>query len=138
MSLNRVILVGRLVRDPELRATPSGTNVANVSVAVDKKIKPKDPAAPTADFFRVSVFGQAAQFISDYGSKGRLVSVDGRIESRKYTDKEGVLKEVWEVIADNVSLLDRPKDDAPGGGGGQTRTNASDPLPDEYDPFAED
>src|SRR5579862_7169147 len=143
MSLNRVILIGRLVRDPELRTTNTGTNVCEVTVAVDKRIKPKDPNAPTADFIRVKAWGQTADFIANYGSKGRLVSVDGRLESRKYTDKDGNNREVWEVVADNLSLLDRPRDDAaPGQGGGQAYAGAkagvSAPSAEEYDPFADD
>jgi single-strand DNA-binding protein len=145
MSLNRVILIGRLTRDPELRTTNTGTNVAEFSIAVDKRIKPKDPAAPTADFFRIKAWGQTAEFISNYGSKGRLAAVDGRLESRKYTDKDGNNREIWEVVADNVNLLDRPRDDAPSGapaasgggsyGGGRP---AAAPAADEYDPFADD
>jgi single-strand DNA-binding protein len=143
MSLNRVILIGRLTRDPELRTTNTGTNVAEFSIAVDKRIKPKDPSAPTADFFRVKAWSQTADYISNYGAKGRLVSVDGRLESRKYVDKDGNNREIWEVVADNVSLLDRPRDDAPGGGGaaaggGGARAGAAAPAAEEYDPFADD
>jgi single-strand DNA-binding protein len=144
MSLNRVILIGRLTRDPELRTTNTGTNVAEFSIAVDKRIKPKDPSAPTADFFRVKAWSQTADYISNYGAKGRLVSVDGRLESRKYVDKDGNNREIWEVVADQVSLLDRPRDDAaPGGGGGgsyagQKTGGGAAPAADEYDPFADD
>lgn len=144
MSLNRVILIGRLTRDPELRTTNTGTNVADFSIAVDKRIKPKDPNAPTADFFRCKAWSQTADYITNYGSKGRLVSVDGRLESRKYVDKDGNNREIWEVVAEQVSLLDRPRDDsAPSGGGGAGAyggQKSADPAPaaDEYDPFADD
>lgn len=144
MSLNRVVLVGRLVRDPETRTTSTGTDVVEFSIAVDKRIKPKDSSAPTADFFRVKAWGQSGKFIADYGSKGRLASVDGRIESRKYVDKEGNNRESWEVIADQISLLDRPRDDSGGGapasGGGGYSRGAAAPAPpaDEYDPFADE
>jgi single-strand DNA-binding protein len=139
MSLNRVILIGRLVRDPELRTTNTGTNVAEITIAVDKRIKPKDPNAPTADFVRVKAWSQTADYIANYGSKGRLVSVDGRLESRKYTDKDGNNREVWEVVADNLSLLDRPRDDsAPGTAPATSRPAAAQAAPDEYDPFADD
>jgi single-strand DNA-binding protein len=120
----------------------TGTDVVEFTIAVDKKIKPKDQTQATADFFRVKAWGQSGKFIGEYGSKGRLASVEGRIESRKYTDKEGNNRESWEVIADNVGLLDRPRDDAAapaGGGGGYSRSAASSaPAPDEYDPFADE
>ena len=113
MSLNRVVLVGRMTRDPELRTTTTGKDVVSFSIAVDKRIKPTD-GSPAADFFRCSVWGQVAAFVNDYLSKGRLVAVDGRIETRKYTDKDGNSRETFEIVADNVQGLDRPKDD--GGG----------------------
>jgi len=141
MSLNRVVLVGRLVRDPESKTTSTGTDVVEFSIAVDKRIKPKDQNAPTADFFRVKAWGQSGKFIADYGTKGRLVSVDGRIESRKFVDKEGNNREIWEVVADQISLLDRPRDDAaPSGGGYAPRPAAvGSPGPsDEFDPFADE
>ena len=142
MSLNRIVLVGRLTRDPELRTTNSGTSVVEFSIAVDKRIKPKDANAPTADFFRVKAWGQSGEFISNYGSKGRLVSVDGRMESRKYTDKDGNNREVWEVVADQLSLLDRPREDG-GGAAPAPRAAAAGsggfaPSADEYDPFADE
>lgn len=141
MSLNRVVLVGRLVRDPESRTTTSGLDVVEFSIAVDKRIKPKDQNAATADFFRVKAFGQSGKFIADYGTKGRLASVDARIESRKYVDKDGNNREIWEVVADQISLLDRPRDEAgaPAAGGGYARGGGSAaPAPDEYDPFADE
>jgi single-strand DNA-binding protein len=134
--------VGRLVRDPESRTTASGTDVVEFTIAVDKRIKPKDQVSATADFFRVKAWGQSGKFIADYGSKGRLASVDGRIESRKYVDKDGNNREVWEVVADQISLLDRPRDDAApaatGGGSGYSRTPSATPAADEYDPFADE
>ncbi len=138
MSLNRVTLVGRLVRDPELRTTTTGKNVVEITVAVDKRIKPQDPSAPTADFFRVKAWGQTADFVANYGSKGRLVSVDGRLDTRKFVDKEGNNREIIEVVADNISLLDRPRDDAGGGGNYAAKSAASAPSVDEYDPFADE
>ena len=117
MSLNRVTLIGRMVRDPELRTTNTGKNVVEFSIAVDKRIKPQDPNQPTADFFRCKAWNQTADYVSNYGSKGRLTAVDGRLETRKYVDKDGNNREIVEVVADNVNLLDRPRD-AEGGEGG--------------------
>lgn len=140
MSVNRVVLVGRLTRDPELRTTTTGKQVTDFSIAVDKRIKPTD-GSPTADFFRVSAWGQTAEFVANYLTKGRLVAVDGRLQSRKYTDKDGNNREVVEVVADNVQGLDRPRDDAGNNMAGAAAVHAgggSVPKDDEYDPFADE
>lgn len=139
MSLNRVVLVGRLTRDPEMRTTTTGKQVTDFSIAVDKRIKPTD-GSPTADFFRVSAWGQTAEFVANYLTKGRLVAVDGRLQSRKYTDKDGNNREVVEVVADNVQGLDRPRDDA-GNAMGTAAVHAGGgtvPAEDEFDPFADE
>lgn len=166
MSLNRVILIGRLTRDPELRTTNTGKNVVEFSIAVDKRIKPTDPSQPTADFFRVKAWGNTADFVSNYLTKGRLVAVDGRLETRKFVDKDGNNREIVEVVADNVQGLDRPRDEQGQGGGGQSSgygggqgggnyggggggggqsyggggrpSGGAAPSPDEYDPFADE
>lgn len=140
MSVNRVVLVGRLTRDPELRTTTTGKQVTDFSIAVDKRIKPTD-GSPTADFFRVSAWGQTAEFVANYLTKGRLVAVDGRLQSRKYTDKDGNNREVVEVVADNVQGLDRPRDDGGNNMAGTAAVHAggaSVPKDDEYDPFADE
>lgn len=135
MSVNRVVLVGRLTRDPEMRTTTTGIQVCEFSIAVDKKTKPTDGSA-TADFFRCKAWRQTAEFVANYLTKGRLVAVDGRIETRKYTDKDGNNREAFEIVADNVQGLDRPRDDSGSAvvhaGGGTVPAN------DEYDPFADE
>ena len=152
--LNRVILIGRLTRDPELRTTGTGKNVVEFSIAVDKRIKPTDPSQPTADFFRIKAWDRTADFVANYLSKGRLVAVDGRIEQRKFVDKEGNNREIFEVVAVSVQGLDRPRDDSGQGGGASGAGHGSGgsgyvsqapasrpavaPSPDEYDPFADD
>lgn len=136
--LNRITLIGRLTRDPDLRTTNTGKNVAEFSIAVNKRFKPRDSNEPDADFFRCKAWSQTADYVSNYLTKGRLVVVDGRMESRKYVDKEGQNREIWEVTAENVSALDRPKDDGGGGVGGSHRpAGGSAPSEDEYDPFAD-
>lgn len=129
--LNRITLIGRITKDPELRTTNTGKDVVEISIAVNKRIKPKDGSAD-ADFFRVTAWEQTARYISEYLGKGRLISVDGRLETRKYTDKEGNAREVVFVVADNVHSLDRPKDD----GGRQAPAPA--PESDAYDPWADE
>ena len=128
-----------------MRTTQTGKNVVSFSVAVNKRVKPQDPNEPDAFFFRVSAWGQTAEYVNNYLTKGRLVAVDGRLESRKYTDKEGQSREIVEIVADNVTGLDRPRDEnssqPSGGGGGNSAPaprNSSAAIPDEYDPFADE
>lgn len=134
--INRVVLVGRLTRDPELKTTTTGKNVVDFSIAVDKKFKPND-GSPTADFFRVTAWDKTAEFVANYLSKGRLVAVDGRLQSRKYQASDGTNREVVEVVADNVQGLDRPRDDAGGGEAVVAGARAAAPSADEFDPFAD-
>jgi single-strand DNA-binding protein len=140
--VNRVVLVGRLTRDPELRTTTTGKSVVDFSVAVQKRVRPND-GSPDADFFRVSAWGQTAEYVANYLHKGRLVAVDGRLQSRKYTTSDGQNREVVEIVAESVQGLDRPRDDAGEGGGGGAMAAAPAasnmaPAPDEYDPFADE
>jgi single-strand DNA-binding protein len=140
--INRVVLVGRLTRDPELRTTTTGKSVCDFSIAVGKKIKPTD-GSPDADFFRVNCWEKTAEFVSNYLHKGRLVAVDGRLQARKFTDKDGNNREMVEIVAENVQSLDRPRDDAGGAEGGGSAPRAavaagSVPSTDEYDPFADE
>lgn len=133
MSLNRVTIIGRLVRDPETRTTASGKTTSSMTVAVDKRFKPQD-GSPTADFFRVTAWGQTAEFAENYLSKGRLVAVDGRLSQRNYEDKDGQKREIVEIVAESIQGLDRPRDD-----NGQPATAAvSKDASSDYDPFAED
>jgi single-strand DNA-binding protein len=140
--INRVVLIGRLTRDPELRTTTTGKSVCDFSIAVTKRIKPQDGSSD-ADFFRVNAWERTADYVSNYATKGRLVAVEGRLQSRKYTTSDGQNREVVEIVADNVQLLDRPRDDDGGGGGGATgarpaAVTAAAPSADEYDPFADE
>ncbi len=127
--INRVVLIGRMTKDPEMRTTTNGKPVVSFSIAVTKKFKPQD-GSPDADFFSVTAWDKTAEYVSSYLGKGRLIAVDGRLQTRKYTGSDGVSREVVEVVADNVQGLDRPKDDAP--------KKAAGPVMDEYDPFAEE
>lgn len=141
--INRVVLVGRLTRDPEMRVTSTGKSVCDFSIAVTKRIKPQD-GSPDADFFRCNCWEKTAEYVSNYLGKGRLVAVDGRLQSRKYQASDGSNREVVEIVAESVQGLDRPRDDAGDGGGGRpmatTAAVPAAPVPseDEYDPFADD
>jgi single-strand DNA-binding protein len=140
--INRVVLIGRLTRDPELRTTNTGKSVCDFSIAVSKRTKPTD-GSPDADFFRVTAWDRSADFVANYLHKGRLVALEGRLQSRKYTASDGTNREVVEIVADSVQSLDRPRDDAGGGSGSgepvAARAAVNNPAPlDEYDPFADE
>ncbi|PTK81952.1 single-stranded DNA-binding protein [Staphylococcus haemolyticus] len=103
--INRVILVGRLTKDPEYRQTPNGIDVANFTLAVNRNFKSKN-GEQQADFINVVVFRNQAQNVNNYLSKGSLAGVDGRIQSRSYENKEGRQVFVTEVVADSVQFMD--------------------------------
>lgn len=104
--INRVILVGRLTKDPEYRQTPNGVDVANFTLAVNRNFKSKNREQQAADFINVVVFRNQAQNVNNYLSKGSLAGVDGRIQSRSYENKEGQRVFVTEVVADSVQFLE--------------------------------
>lgn len=104
--LNRVILIGRLTRDPELRYTPSGVAVTQFTLAVDRPFTSQG-GEREADFIPVVVWRQAAEACANYLRKGRLTSVEGRIQVRNYENNEGKRVYVTEVVADNVRFLER-------------------------------
>jgi single-strand DNA-binding protein len=133
VSINRVVLVGRLTRDPELRNTTTGKQVVNFGLAVDDPFNKEH-----TDFFNVSAWGSSADFVAKYLTKGRLVAVDGRLNQRKYTTQDGQERNVVEVVADRVQGLDRPKDDSGGGGSAQQEPVGVGAGDDEYDPFADE
>lgn len=103
--INRVILVGRLTKDPEYRQTPSGASVATFTLAVNRSFT-NSQGEREADFINVVVFRNQAENVNKYLSKGSLAGVDGRIQSRSYENKEGRRVFVTEVVADNVQFLE--------------------------------
>lgn len=103
--INRVVLVGRLTKDPEHRQTQSGVSTATFTLAVNRTFKNKN-GEREADFINVVVFRQQAENVSKYLSKGSLAGVDGRIQSRSYENKEGQRVFVTEVVADSVQFMD--------------------------------
>ena len=142
MAVNSVVLVGRLTRDPELRTTNTGKSVCSFSLAVTKRIKPQD-GSPDADFFNIVAWNKDADYVVNYLTKGRLVAVEGRLQSRKYTASDGSNREVVEIVANSVQGLDRPRDDTGGaaaaeGGSRPIAAVAAAPAVDEYDPFADE
>lgn len=122
--INRVVLVGRLTKDPEFRTTPSGVNIANFTLAVNRTFT-NAQGEREADFINVVVFRKQAENVNNYLFKGHLAGVDGRIQSRSYENKEGQRVFVTEVVADSVQFLE-PKNNGQANNvskGQQTGTN---------------
>ena len=111
--LNKIILMGRLTRDPELRHTGNGTAVASFTLAVDRDFKSQSGERET-DFIDIVVWRSTAEFVSKYFSKGRMAVVEGRLQVRDWTDKDGTRRRSTEVVADNVYFGDskRPVSDS--------------------------
>ncbi|BAE83986.1 hypothetical protein DSY2197 [Desulfitobacterium hafniense Y51] len=102
--MNRVVLIGRLTKDPELRYTPSGVAVASFTLAVDRSFKNANGERET-DFIPCVVYRQLAELCSNYLDKGKLAAVDGRLQVRTYDAQDGQRRWVYEVVAENVRFL---------------------------------
>lgn len=109
--LNHIVLMGRLTRDPELRRTQSGTAVASFTLAVDRDYKGQEGEKET-DFIDIVAWRNTAEFVSKYFGKGRMAVVDGRLQIRPWTDKDGNKRRSAEVVADNVYFGDSKRDSA--------------------------
>lgn len=107
--LNRIVLMGRLVKDPELRRTGSGTAVTSVTLAVDRDFKEQD-GTRKADFIDVVAWKGTAEMLSKYFTKGRMAAVDGRLQLRDWTDKDGNKRRSAEIVADSVYFGDSKRD----------------------------
>ena len=104
--MNKVVLIGRLTKDPELRFTPgTGMAVSTFSIAVDRRTPNKDGVRET-DFIQIVVWGKQGESVANYMSKGRLIGISGRIQTRNYEGKDGIRRYVTEVVADEVQYLD--------------------------------
>ena len=118
--LNKIFIMGRLTRDPELRRTQTGTPVASFSLAVDRDFKDRNTGERTTDFIDCVAWRQTGEFVSRYFTKGRMAIVEGRLQIRDWTDKEGNKRRSAEVVADNVYFGDSKRDGAAPGGFDQT------------------
>jgi single-strand DNA-binding protein len=105
--LNRIILIGRLATDPELKFTPSGVAVCSFRIAVDRPYTSQSGQRET-DFITVKVWREQGERVANWMAKGRLVAVEGRLEIRAWTAQDGTKRSTAEVVADNVRFLDRP------------------------------
>ena len=101
--LNRVILMGRLTADPELKTTPNGVSVTSFSIAVDRSYV-KSGEERKADFINIVCWRQTAEFVCRYFGKGSLIAVEGQLQSRSYQAKDGTNRYIVEVVADNVQF----------------------------------
>lgn len=108
--LNHIVIMGRLVRDPEYRTTGSGISVANFSIAVDRDFGNKDGGEKETDFIDCTAWRKTAEFASKYFTKGRMIVVSGRLQASSYTDKEGNKRRSVIVVADNCYFGDSKKD----------------------------
>ena len=109
MSLNRIVLMGRLTRDPELRRTQSGTPVTSFSLAVDRDFKSQSGEKET-DFIDIVAWRNTAEFVCNYFTKGRMAVVEGRLQIRDWKDRDGNNRRSAEVVADNVYFGDSKRD----------------------------
>ena len=113
--LNHITIMGRLVKDPELRRTQSGVAVCSFTVAVDRDFQSREAAEKQTDFIDVVAWRQTAEFVSKYFTKGRMIVVDGSLQSRKWQDKTGQNRVSWEVLANNIYFGDSKRDGMSGG-----------------------
>ena len=118
--LNRIILIGRLTRDPELRYVPSGQPVASFTLAVDRSFANQQGERQT-DFIDIVAWRKLAEQVTQHLAKGRLVAVEGRLQIRSYETQDGQKRKAAEVVADAVRFLDRKAGAGPAAGGMETK-----------------
>ncbi len=117
MTVNKVILVGNLGADPEVRTTPSGTVVANLRIATNERVRDKEGAwSDHSEWHRVACFGRTAENVGKYLTKGRQVYIEGKIRTRKWQDKDGNDRWSTEIIADRIHFIGGRGDGGSGGG----------------------
>ena len=140
--LNCVVLMGRLVADPELRTTTSGISVSSFRVAVDRRFQ-RNGEEKQADFINCVAWRQTADFVSQYFRKGSMIAVQGSLQSRSYEDKNGMKRTAYEVVADNVSFcgskaesgMGAPAGNMPGAAPAPSYSNST---PDDFSQVVDD
>lgn len=129
-SVNKVILIGNLGRDPETRYSPDGAAITNVSIATTRRYKDSSgQQQEETEWHRVVFFGRLAEIAGEYLRKGRPVYVEGRLKTRKWTDKEGNDKYSTEIVAENMQLLGSREGGGGGAGGGSGSYESGDETP---------
>ncbi len=111
---NLVVLTGRLTADPELKYTPNNIPVTSFSIAVSRRYKAGEETQ--ADFINIVAWRQTAEFVTKYFSKGSMIGIEGSIQTRRYTDKEGKNRTAFEVVANNVQFVESKRDGAASAG----------------------
>ncbi|MGG1595602.1 single-stranded DNA-binding protein [Terribacillus saccharophilus] len=141
--LNRVVLVGRLTKDPDLKYTPNGVAVANFTLAVNRSFS-NQAGEKEADFINCVVWRRPAENLANFMGKGSLVGVDGRVQTRSFDNQEGKKVYVTEIVADSVQFLDTKGGQSANQGNGRSNNNSSqssnsgydqDPFRDKGDPI---
>ncbi len=130
--LNHIVLMGRLVRDPELRRTQSGIAVTSFSIAVDRDYQSRDGGEKQTDFVNIVAWRNTAEFAAKYFAKGRMVVVSGRLQMRDWTDRDNNKRTTAEVVADNLYFGDSKRDTGDGGYQGGYQSNYA-PAPRQQD-----
>ncbi len=134
--LNKVILIGRLGADPEIRYTPDGTMVTNFRLATDEQWKTKTgEKAQKTEWHRIVTFRKLAEICGNYLTKGKLVYVEGKIQTRSWEDKEGVKRFITEIVASNMQMLDSKGQGKEQDGGWSDQAPASSGEGEEDVPF---
>lgn len=133
--LNKIFLMGRLVADPEAKQTPSGVPVTTFRIAVDRDFKNKQTGEKEADFVTIVAWRSTAEFVARYFTKGRMAVVEGRLQIRPYTDRDGNKRSATEVVAENIYFGDSRRDGDSGGSYGGYSPSAPAPAsqPSPYD-----
>jgi single-strand DNA-binding protein len=135
-SVNKVILLGNLGRDPETRYTTGGDAVTNLNIATSEQWKDKNgEKQERTEWHRVVLFGRQAEIAGEYLKKGRSVYIEGRLQTRKYTDKDGVEKYSTEIVGDRMQLIGSGRDGG-GAGGGDVEFSAGGGAPARREPAA--
>ena len=146
--LNHIVIMGRLTRDPELRSTQAGVSVASFTVAVDRDFGGRDGGERQTDFIDCVAWRQTGEFVSKYFRKGSMIVVSGRLQSRKWQDRDGNNRTSWEVSADNVYFGESRRRDEDsrdsyspsnyGGNGADNNRSASAPAPSAFAELGDD
>lgn len=134
MDLNKVLLVGRVTADPQVRTTPGGQSVTTIGVATNRVWTDKNnQKQEETEFHNVVLWGRQAEIAGQYLTKGAMVLIEGRLQTRSWTDKTGGQRKTTEIVAERLQLGPRPQ-----GGGGNFRGNAGAPAPSESKPADKD
>ena len=130
MSVNKVILIGRLGRDPETRYMPNGDAITNFSLATDEQWRDRNGERQTrTEWHNVSLYGKLGEIANQYLRKGSQVFVEGKIQSRKYTDKDGIERMVYNIIGNEMKMLGNRNDGSDSGNNNAAPPTSSNPPP---------